>query len=160
MRESFKEYMKRYANIDHRFGDLACEIVYDDNYPNSDDLRENLNYLISRDAGTACFDTFCDAWVLYRTHPHDQTALYIAMLLEKFDMLNANTGTIAEALKILCDVQDLANPLVSISDEIEETANVMRDRIESSLCQMAESARHMETMTENTVSSFLPVRYN
>lgn len=115
---TFKAYMKRYEGIKHRFGDLADDITAMDLFPESTNFNVNLKYLINHGAGNDCINTFYDAWAMYRKHPEDQTAVYIAMLLEKVER-------IAAALEILADKQNEDNPLISISDSVDD----VRDKL-------------------------------
>ena len=87
---TFKDFIDRYQHINHRLGDLADDIALDDDFPESTDFYENLHYLTGKGVSQACIDTFFDAWAKYRKDPEDQTALYIAMLMEKIEILHHN----------------------------------------------------------------------
>ena len=137
--QSFKEYMKQYAGINHRFGDLAEDIQADEDFPDTTDYKEIYSYLSNSGACGDCLDTFLDAWRTYTERSKDQIMLYIAMLIDKLDALVDinwkidNTledlakfnSRIADALEYLGDDDDTST-LGAISANINNVVGINR----------------------------------
>ena len=123
---TFKDFIDRYQHINHRLGDLADDIALDDDFPESTDFYENLHYLTGKGVSQACIDTFFDAWAKYRKDPEDQTALYIAMLMEKIDILTGVIGHIADALEFMND-EDQQGPVQTIAANV----SLIDDKLDS-----------------------------
>ena len=124
---TFRDYIKTFAGINHRFGDLADDIAHDDSFPDSTDFQENLQHLQNAGASSNCINTFCDAWGFYRRYPSDPTAIYIAMLMARIENLTAVNARIADSIEALSDslsdIEDLCDSIISISDAIDDLAN-------------------------------------
>lgn len=108
---TFKQFVKRYERINHRFGDLSDDITLDDDFPESTDFYTNLNYLTDRHVDQAVIETFYEVWAAYRQSPEDQITLYIALLMEKIDILIGVNGHIADALKAAAERLDIMTDL-------------------------------------------------
>ena len=115
---------KRQRNHDHPYSGLALMMEKDrrEGWPELED-REKLSDLYTYLTAVGCsqemLDIFIKAWEEYKRTEND-TGANLARIAKSLEHI---TGLLA----ILCDVQDEDNPLLAISDSIDDVRNKLAD---------------------------------
>lgn len=62
---TFKTWIVRFKGVDLPIGDLAKDIVSDEDFPNEDYFSDIYDHLRSKHANSICLETFVAAWNYY-----------------------------------------------------------------------------------------------